>query len=176
MRRITLWALSTLTTLVLLFSYHTSTEGAGTTLAAGTSAQARAAGGSSSSGSSSGSTGSGSSGSSASGSASSSGSSGSSSSARSSATKTYTGDSVDTRWGPVQVQITVRNGKITASQAVVYPNGNHEDEQINSFALPVLSQEAVQSQSADIDMVSGATVTSEGYLTSLQSAIDKAHL
>ena len=180
MRRITLWALSTLTTLVLLFSYHTSTEGAGTTLAASTSAQGPAAAGSSPSGSSSDSTGSGStsgsSGSSASGSSRSSSSSGSSSPATSSATETYTGDSVDTRWGPVQVQITVRNGKITASQAVVYPSGNHEDEQINSFALPVLGQEAVQSQSANIDMVSGATVTSGGYLTSLQSAIDKAHL
>jgi len=182
MRRITLWALSTLTTLVLLFSYHTSTEGAGTTLAAGASAQAPAAAGGSTSGSTSGSTDSGSSSSAgspdSSGSSASSGSSGSSSSSTSSssAAKTYTGDSVDTRWGPVQVQIRVQNGKITASRAVVYPNGNHEDEQINSFALPVLSQEVVQSQSANIDMVSGATVTSEGYLSSLQSAIDKANL
>jgi uncharacterized protein with FMN-binding domain len=83
---------------------------------------------------------------------------------------------VQTRWGPVQVRITVVDGKITASEAVVYPNGNHEDEQINSFALPVLNQEAVAAQSANIDMVSGATVTSEGYLSSLQSAIDQAHL
>jgi uncharacterized protein with FMN-binding domain len=144
MRRITLWALSTLTTLVLLFSYHTSTAGSGTALGAGTSVQAPAVAGSGS---------------------------GSSSTA-----KTYDGDTVQTRWGPVQVRITVQDGKITASEAIVYPDGNHEDQEINSFALPVLNQEAVQQQSADIDMVSGATVTSQGYLSSLQSAIDQANL
>ena len=74
------------------------------------------------------------------------------------------------------MRITVVDGKITASEAIVYPDGNHEDQEINSFALPVLNQEAVAQQSANIDMVSGATVTSEGYLSSLQSAIDQAHL
>ena len=171
MRRITLWALSTLTTLVLLFSYHTSTGGSGTTLAAGTSVQAPAAAGSDSGTSDSGTSDSGTtdSGTTDLGSA-------DSGSTASTASTTYTGDSVQTRWGPVQVRITVVDGKITASEAVVYPNGNHEDEQINAFALPVLNQEAVSAQSADIDMVSGATVTSEGYLSSLQSAIDQAHL
>ncbi len=96
--------------------------------------------------------------------------------AQSSSTKTYTGDAVDTRWGPVQVQITVTGGKITAAQAVQYPNGNGRDAEINSYALPVLSQEAVQKQGAQIDTVSGATVTSDGYLQSLQSALDQAHL
>ena len=81
-----------------------------------------------------------------------------------------------TRWGPVQVRITVQGGKITDSHAVVYPNNNGRDVEINSYALPVLDQEAVQAQSANIDMVSGATVTSGGYLQSLQSAIDQAHL
>ena len=180
MRRITLWALSTLTTLVLLFSYHTSTGGSGTTLAAGSSVQAPAAAGTDSGTTDSGTTDSGTtdSGTTDSGSSSSSSSSSGSSSSgsSSSASTTYTGDSVQTRWGPVQVRITVVNGKITASEAVVYPSGNHEDEQINSFALPVLNQEAVAAQSASIDMVSGATVTSEGYLSSLQSAIDQAHL
>jgi uncharacterized protein with FMN-binding domain len=156
-RRITLWALSTLTTLVLLFSYHTSTAGSATTLTAGTSVQAPAAAGSGSDGSSS-------------------TDSGTTDSGGTSSTKTYDGDTVQTRWGPVQVRITVQDGKITASEAIVYPNGNHEDQQINSFALPVLGQEAVQQQSADIDMVSGATVTSQGYLSSLQSAIDQANL
>lgn len=183
MRRITLWGLSTLTTLVLLFSYHTST-GAGTSLAAPVVAQSGSASGSSgsssgSSGSSS-STGSGSSGTSGSGSSSSgsSGSSGSSSSgsSSSSATKTYDGDTAQTRWGPVQVRITVQGGKITNAEAIVYPNGNGRDAEINSYALPVLNQETVQAQSANIDMVSGATVTSDGYLQSLQSAIDQAHL
>jgi uncharacterized protein with FMN-binding domain len=96
--------------------------------------------------------------------------------AQSSAAKTYTGDAVDTRWGPVQVQITVAGGKVTAAQAVQYPNNNGRDVEINSYALPVLSQEAVQKQSAQIDTVSGATVTSDGYLQSLQSALDQAHL
>ncbi len=176
MRRITLWALSTLTTLVLLFSYHTSTAGSGATLAAGTSVQAPAAAGSSD-GSSSSDSGTSTSGTTDSGTSSSgTSSSGSSSSGSSSTAKTYDGDAVDTRWGPVQVRITVQDGKITASEAIVYPDGNHEDQEINSFALPVLSQEAVQQQSADIDMVSGATVTSQGYLSSLQSAIDQANL
>ena len=179
MRRITLWGLSTLTTLVLLFSYHTST-GAGTSLAAPVVAQSgSASGGSGSSSGSSSSTGSGSNGASGSGS-SASGSSGSSSSSSSgssgSAAKTYDGDTAQTRWGPVQVRITVQGGKITNAQAIVYPNGNGRDEEINSYALPVLNQEVVQAQSANIDMVSGATVTSDGYLQSLQSAIDQAHL
>ena len=172
MRRITLWALSTLTTLVLLFSYHTSTGGSGTASAAGTSVQAPAAAGSGTTDSGTASTDSGTtdSGTTDSGTTDSGATSGSA------ASKTYDGDTVQTRWGPVQVRITVVDGKITASEAIVYPNGNHEDEQINSFALPVLNQEAVSAQSASIDMVSGATVTSEGYLSSLQSAIDQAHL
>ena len=89
---------------------------------------------------------------------------------------TYTGQSVDTRWGPVQVQITVKNGKITAAQAVVYPQENPRDQEINAFAVPQLNSEAVQAQSGNIDAVSGATVTSDGYIQSLQSAIDQAHL
>ena len=183
MRRITLWGLSTLTTLVLLFSYHTST-GAGTSLAAPVVAQSGSASGSSgSSGSSSSSPGSGSSGTSGSSgsSGSSSGSSGSSSSSSSgssssSAGKTYDGDTAQTRWGPVQVRITVQGDKISNGKAIVYPNNNGRDVEINSYALPVLNQEVVQAQSANIDMVSGATVTSDGYLQSLQSAIDQAHL
>jgi uncharacterized protein with FMN-binding domain len=183
MRRITLWALSTLTTLVLLFSYHTSTGGSGTTLAAGSSVQAPAAAGTDSGTTDSGTTDSGTtdsgtadSGTTDSGTTGSGSTDSGTADSGSTASTTYTGDSVQTRWGPVQVRITVVDGKITASEAVVYPNGNHEDEQINSFALPVLNQEAVSAQSADIDMVSGATVTSEGYLSSLQSAIDQAHL
>lgn len=93
-----------------------------------------------------------------------------------SAAKTVTGDSVDTRWGPVQVQVTVQNGTLTAVQAVVYPQNNPRDEQINSYAIPQLNSEALAAKSAQIDMVSGATYTSEGYLGSLQSALDKAGL
>ncbi len=135
MRRITLWALSTLTTLVLLFSYHTSTAGSGTTLAAGTSVQAPAAAGSGSDGSSSTDSGTADSGTTGSGTTGS-GTTDSGTAGTASSSKTYDGDTVQTRWGPVQVRITVTDGKITASEAIVYPDGNREDQEINSFALP----------------------------------------
>jgi uncharacterized protein with FMN-binding domain len=57
-----------------------------------------------------------------------------------------------------------------------YPNGNGKDAEINSYALPILTQETTSAQSASIDMVSGATVTSTGYIQSLQSALDQANL
>jgi uncharacterized protein with FMN-binding domain len=147
MRRIVVAVMGTISGLVLLFSYHTS-RNEGSTAVAGPAASGGSA---SSNGSSSGSAG-------------------------STASGTYTGDSVMTRWGAVQVQITVADGKITAAEAVEYPQANPRDRQINAYALPVLAQEATQAQSADIDAVSGATVTSDGYVQSLQSAIDQAHL
>jgi uncharacterized protein with FMN-binding domain len=151
MRRIVLAFVTTVSALVMLFSYRTSTMGGGVpTTAVGTGSstqtQSQTAPDTTTSGSGSGGDG------------------------------TYTGDSVDTRWGPVQVQITVSGGKITRAVAVVFPNGNRRDQEINGYALPVLAQEAVTAQSAQIDHVSGATVTSDGYVTSLQSAIDQAHL
>ena len=87
---------------------------------------------------------------------------------------TVTGSVADTRWGPVQLVLTVQQGKITDVDVVQYPNGNGRDQEINQYALPVLVQETLTAQSAEIDMVSGATVTSEGYLASLQSALDQA--
>jgi uncharacterized protein with FMN-binding domain len=57
-----------------------------------------------------------------------------------------------------------------------YPSSNGKDQQINARALPVLVQETLDAQSADIDMVSGATYTSDGYTESLQSALDQAGL
>ncbi|MDT7781818.1 MAG: hypothetical protein QOF58_237 [Pseudonocardiales bacterium] len=87
---------------------------------------------------------------------------------------TVTGPSVDTRWGPVQVEITMDGSKITGVTVPRYPDGNRKDEQINARALPILVQETLDAQSADIDTVSGATVTSEGYLESLQAALDQA--
>lgn len=88
--------------------------------------------------------------------------------------KTVTGDTIQTRWGPVQVKITVKSGKLTEVTAVQYPTDNPRDQEINSFALPRLRSEALQAQSADIDTVSGATYTSDGYRQSLQSALDSA--
>lgn len=181
MRRISYWMMCTVTVLVLLFSYHTSTSSTSTSAAAVAVAPGASTGssGTAASGSSGGSalgsaTGSGAA---ASGSGSSTGTgSGSSTGTGSGAATTYTGDVVSTRWGPVQVQITVQGTRITAATAVQVPNGNGRDQQINARAVPVLNTEVVSAQSATIDMVSGATVTSQGYLTSLQSAIDAAHL
>lgn len=87
---------------------------------------------------------------------------------------TYTGASSQTRYGPVQVQITVSGGKISDVQPLRYPDSNGRDRQINGTAIPKLVSETVQAQSAQIHMVSGATYTSGGYLSSLQSAIDQA--
>ncbi|NUR28923.1 MAG: FMN-binding protein [Catenulispora sp.] len=103
-------------------------------------------------------------------------SSSSSSSGSSSATKTVTGDAADTRYGPVQVAVTFTGKKITKIAVVEYPTESGRDREINSYAIPQLNQEAMAAQSANIDGVSGATYTAEGYVQSLQSAIDKAGL
>ncbi|CAM5382355.1 FMN-binding protein [Leifsonia shinshuensis] len=89
------------------------------------------------------------------------------------ATKTVTGTAVDTRYGPVQVKVTFEGTKITAIDAIQYPTESGRDQEINSQAIPMLQQEALASQSAKIDTISGATYTSEGYIQSLQSAIDQ---
>lgn len=91
-----------------------------------------------------------------------------------SATRTVTGDAASTRYGPVQVQVTLSGNKITSVTAIDYPANDPRDYQINSYAIPILNQEAVNANSANIDMVSGATFTSMGYVQSLQSALDKA--
>lgn len=102
--------------------------------------------------------------------------SGSASAGAATGTKTVTGDTVQTRWGPVQVKITVTNGKVTDVTAVQYPSDNPRDQEINSYALPQLKSEALAAQSASIDTVSGASYTSDGYRQSLQSALDSAGL
>ena len=152
--------------LVLLFSYHTS-QGAGSSTVSSAIQQLNQTPSSSSSGSLT----SGSSGSSGSSTSGSSGSSGSTS-----PRKTYTGDTVMTKYGPVQVKITVSGGKITTSEVLQVPWSGGQDQMINSRAVPILNQEAVDAQSSSIDMVSGATFTSQGYIGSLQSAIDQANL
>ena len=87
-----------------------------------------------------------------------------------------TGAAANTIYGPVQVQIMVKGGKVTAAKAVEYPQDTPRDSQINAFAIPVLDREAASVGSAKIDMVSGATYTSQGYITSLQSALDQAKI
>lgn len=91
-------------------------------------------------------------------------------------TQTFTGDAAQTRYGPVQVQVTVTGGAVTAVTAVEYPQENPRDAQINSYAIPQLNQEATAAKSTTIDFVSGATYTSQGYVASLQSALDQAGL
>lgn len=76
----------------------------------------------------------------------------------------------------MQVEITVRDGQVVDATAVQVPHENSMDAQINSYAVPMLEQETVQTGSARIDAVTGATVTSMGYIQSLQSALDEAGL
>jgi uncharacterized protein with FMN-binding domain len=169
MRRITLWLFSTVAALVLLFSYRTSTGSGATTTAVaaaplspttttptapddGTGPAATPSPSSSTS------------------------TSPGTGSAANSGAKTYNGSVAPTRWGDVQVTITVSGGKITDVAVPVYPSGNGRDQEINAYALPILRQETLAAQSASIDSVSGATVTSDGYTQSLQAALDAAHL
>ncbi|HEX5332884.1 MAG TPA: FMN-binding protein [Cellulomonas sp.] len=157
MKRIVIAVLSTISGLVLLFSYPTSTNrsvtadtapaaGTGTTTGAAAAGTAAAAAPSAAA----------------------------AAPAAAAKSGTFTGSTVQTRWGPVQVQIVVANGKVTSADAIQYPSGNGNDQRINSYAIPILNAEAVKASSAKIDMVSGATVTSTGYLKSLQNAIDQA--
>jgi uncharacterized protein with FMN-binding domain len=88
--------------------------------------------------------------------------------------KTVTGAAWPTIYGPVQVRVTVTDGKLTAVTATEYPQETPRDYQINSFAIPALNSEALAAGSAKIDTVSGATYTSGGYVGSLQNALDKA--
>ena len=89
---------------------------------------------------------------------------------------TFTGASANTVYGPVQVQITVSNGKITNATALVYPTGSFRDQEINQQAIPYLIQETLAAQSANIQGVGGASYTSQGWVGSLQSALAKAGL
>jgi len=153
-KRILLWVMSTLTVLVLLFGYRTSLGGADLLAspvapivgAASTSGSADTATGSTTTGES--------------------------------GSRTVTGTAAQTRYGPVQVELTVSgSGSATTIDDVAvvqYPHSDGRDAEINGYALPILVQETLDSQSAQIDMVSGATYTSVGYQTSLQAALDQA--
>jgi uncharacterized protein with FMN-binding domain len=148
MRRMTLWIVSTIAAVVLLFSYRTSLGGSVPARDTGAAAPGivrgvpmPSAGGQTGSGK----------------------------------TMTVNGTVAQTRWGPVQVQVTIDNGRITEVRAVQRPSGNDRDEEINAYALPQLRAEVLDAQSARIDAVSGATVTSGGYTESLQAALDAAH-
>ena len=166
MRRITMWIVSTVCGLVLLFSYRTSTMGAhgpgpGTVAdAPGIVSGPQVAGGTPESGPESGPT------------------PGPTPSPTPEAARGDTvvnGSVAQTRWWPVQVRVRISGGRITDVTALRVPNGNLRDQEINDYAVPQLRQEVLDAQSADIDTVGGATVTSDGYVRSLQAALDAAH-
>lgn len=92
------------------------------------------------------------------------------------ATRTFTGAPANTRWGIVQVKITVQGAKVVTATAVQSPHASAHSIDINTYAVPILNREAVRAGTAQIDAVSGATVTSGGYVQSLQSALDAARL
>jgi uncharacterized protein with FMN-binding domain len=91
-------------------------------------------------------------------------------------TMTVNGTVAQTQWGPVQVQLKITAGRITDVRVLQRPHGSGRDDEINGYALPQLRAEVLSAQNANIDTVSGATVTSGGYLESLQAALDAAHL
>ena len=86
----------------------------------------------------------------------------------------YTGEQVDAFYGLVQVQAIIRSGKIANVQFLQFPNDRRTSQRINTVAVPYLQTEAIQAQSANVDIVSGATLTSEAFAQSLQSALDVA--
>ncbi|SDB20447.1 FMN-binding domain-containing protein [Streptococcus henryi] len=87
---------------------------------------------------------------------------------------TYTGASTQTKWGPVQVQITVSSGQITDINVLSYPDSQQKSIMINEQALPVYQEEALETQGSSINQVSGATETYKGFTGSLQDAINQA--
>jgi hypothetical protein len=87
-------------------------------------------------------------------------------------TRTVKGSVVQTQFGPVQVQVTLNGNKITTIKALQTPQGGRSSW-INKQAVPYLVQQTLTAQSAAIQGVGGATYTTEGWITSLQSALSK---
>lgn len=87
---------------------------------------------------------------------------------------TFDGQPVDAYYGLVQVEVTIQNGSIQNVTFLQYPSDRRTSREINSQAMPWLTQEAIQAQSANVDIISGATLTSEGFQMSLQSALQVA--
>ncbi|MDQ0213563.1 FMN-binding protein [Arthrobacter sp. SRS-W-1-2016] len=151
-----------------------TTSAAGTTggTASGTGSTANGTTGSSTSGSSGTGAGTGSSSSTSSGTGS---SSTSTLGASAKAGGTYAGTAVETRFGTVQVQVTIKAGVITDVTALHLTDQEQRSVQISARAAPLLRSEVLSAQSANVQTIGGATYTSEAYLTSLQAALDAAH-
>jgi uncharacterized protein with FMN-binding domain len=88
--------------------------------------------------------------------------------------RSFDGQIVQTRYGPVEVRVAVRGQSLIDVQALVLPNSHPRSAEISNHAAPILRQEALQAQSARINLVSGASYTSQGYAISLQAALDRA--
>ncbi len=88
---------------------------------------------------------------------------------------TFTGSDVPNRFGDVQVRVVITDGRITDVQALVLPTDRAQSAYISQVAGPMLRTEALQAQSARIDIISGATYTSESYAQSLETALQQAH-
>ena len=87
---------------------------------------------------------------------------------------TYTGANVNVYYGYVQVQVVIQGGQIAAVNFLQYPNDRSTSVYINQQAMPLLKQEAIQAQSANINGVSGASATSQGFVQSLNDALSQA--
>jgi uncharacterized protein with FMN-binding domain len=87
---------------------------------------------------------------------------------------TFTGVSANAFYGQVQVQVSIQNGQITSVKFLNFPQDRRTSQRINSVAVPQLQSEAIQAQSAQVDVVSGATLTSQAFMASLQSALSSA--
>lgn len=87
---------------------------------------------------------------------------------------TYTGPETNAVYGWVQVEAVVQNGKVTDVEFLEYPQDRRTSVRINSRAVPELQSEAIQAQSANVDIISGATLTSRAFIQSLQAALDAA--
>ncbi len=90
-------------------------------------------------------------------------------------TRTVTGDPFDNPYGTVQVQVTLQGSRITNVTPLQMPTDRQRSAEISQQAAPLLLQEVLQAQSAQIDLIGGASYTSQAYAQSLQSALDKAH-
>ena len=86
----------------------------------------------------------------------------------------YVGEAADTAWGMVQIKALVRNGALTDVQFMQYPAHRRRSAEISNYVLPILRSEAIRGQSARVDMVSSATMTSDGFQQSLASALQRA--
>lgn len=149
MRRITLVIVGTIVGLVLLFSYRTSTSGSTTSSTAARPGVVRSANPAPSGTSSS-------------------------TNGSSSGSTIANGSAENNGYGTVQVRVRISGGRIANVSTLSLPTDPHS-RQINAYAVPELRKEVLKAQSAHVNTVSGATLTSEAYLTSVQAALDAAH-